>query len=105
MNHGGKFSIAYFSSCNFSRSELQEAPKDACKVRWVSFSADISFQGGSWDAGAAKFSVGFGLVIFAILEIAVFWFVLGADLMMEEEENPHLPTGRLSTCTRSLSVC
>jgi len=91
--------------CNFSLSELQEAPDDACKVWWVSFSADISFQGGSWDAGAAKFSVGFGLVIFVILEIGVFLFVLGADLMMEEEGNLHLPTGRLSTCTRSLSVC
>ena len=28
--------------CNFSLSELQEAPDDACKVWWVSFSADIS---------------------------------------------------------------
>jgi outer membrane protein assembly factor BamB len=94
--------------CNFSLSELKEAPKDACKVWWVVFSADISFQGSSWDAGAAKFSVGFGLVIFAVLEIAVFFFVLGTELkdMEEEEESISSPAGGLSTCTRALaSVC
>jgi len=56
------------------------------------------------DAGAAKFSVGFGLIIFAVLQIAVFFIVLGTELMMEEEENLYLPAGRLSTCTRS-RVC
>jgi len=102
---GSSWSQRHQLGCNFSLSELKEAPNDACKVWWVIFSADISFQGSSWDAGAAKFSVGFGLVIFAVLEIAVFFFVLGTDLKdMEEEENLHLRAGSLSTCTRS-RVC
>ena len=92
--------------CNFY--QLRKAPEDACKVWWVTFSADISFQGNSYNAGANKFSVGFGLVIFAVLEIAVFFFVLGTELkdMEEEEESISSPAGGLSTCTRALaSVC
>jgi hypothetical protein len=98
---GSSWSQRHQLGCNFSLSELKEASDDACKVWWVTFSADLSFQGSSLDAGAAKFSVGFGLLIFAVLEIAVFFFVLGTELKDMEEETLDLPAGRLSTCTRS----
>ena len=51
--------------CNFSLAELEPAPEDACKVWWVSFNADMDFQGNNWIEGAAKVSVGVGLCIFA----------------------------------------
>jgi hypothetical protein len=47
----------------------------------------ISFQGNSWDADDAKFSVGFGLVIFAVLEITVFFVILGNELKDLGEDN------------------
>ena len=71
--------------CNFSLAELEPAPEDACKVWWVSFNADMDFQGNNWIEGAAKFSVGFGLCIFAYVEIMVFCCIL--EFTREQESS------------------
>jgi hypothetical protein len=54
-------------------------------------SADISFQGFSFEEGACKFSVGLGLIILAIVEIQVFILFLEVDRKMEEEEEDEDP--------------
>jgi hypothetical protein len=82
--------------CPFSRHELQEAPKDACKVWWVSFSADISFQGSSWDEGSAMFSVGVGLLIHAVIEITLFFFFLGVQRQSMEDSEEDTVTETLA---------
>jgi hypothetical protein len=71
--------------CNFSLAELEPAPEDACKVWWVSFNADMDFQGNNWIEGAAKFSVGVGLCIFAYVEIMVFCCIL--EFTREQESS------------------
>ncbi len=71
--------------CNFY--QLTQAPEDACKVWWVTFSADISFQGNSYNAGANKFSVGFGLFIFAVIEIYVFLLFLLVQSEYDKEDS------------------
>jgi len=95
--------------CNFSLAELEPAPEDACKVWWVSFNADMDFQGNNWIEGAAKFSVGFGLCIFAYVEIMVFCSILeftreqkssspaSSPSSSEEGEEEELPSNEYST--------
>jgi hypothetical protein len=67
------------AGCNFTAALLERAPKDACKVWWVDFNADIHFQENDWYANAAKFSVGFGLFIYAIIKMVVLFAV---EMMM-----------------------
>ena len=72
---------------------LRHAYKDACKVGKLPFllSADISFQGFSFEEGAYKFSVGLGLIILAMVEIRVFIYFLEVNRKMEEEEEDEDP--------------
>jgi hypothetical protein len=67
------------AGCNFTDALLERAPEDACKVWWVDFNADIHFQENDWYANAAKFSVGFGLFIYAIIKMVVLFAV---EMMM-----------------------
>jgi hypothetical protein len=73
---GPKFNVSsrterVHAGCNFTVAHLEHAPKDACKVWWVEFNADIHFKGDDWYVNAAKFSVGFGLLIYAIIKMVV----------------------------------
>jgi hypothetical protein len=81
---GPKFDVSsrterVHAGCNFTAALLEPAPKDACKVWWVTFNADIHFQEDDWYANAAKFSVGFGLFIYAIIKMVVLFAV---EMMM-----------------------
>ena len=67
------------AGCNFTAALMESAPKDACKVWWVTFNADIHFQENDWEGNAAKFSVGFGLFIYAIIKMVVLYRV---EMMM-----------------------
>jgi hypothetical protein len=88
------------AGCNFTNALLQRAPEDACKVWWVNFNADINFQGGDygeawqdvaafrqWEADAAKFSVGLGLFIYAIIKLVVLFSV--EMMMAAPNDTPH----------------
>jgi hypothetical protein len=60
------------SGCNFTNDLLESAPEDACQVWWVSnINADIYFQRDDFASYANKFSVGFGLLFFAIIKVVV----------------------------------
>jgi hypothetical protein len=77
---GPKFDVSsqterVHAGCNFTDALLERAPEDACKVWWVDFNADIHFQEDDWNANAAKFSVGFGLFIYAIIKMVVLFSV------------------------------
>ncbi len=86
--------------CNFTNALLQRAPDDACKVWLVNFNANIHSQGGDygeawqdvvafrqWEADAAKFSVGLGLFIYAIIKLVVPFSV--EMMMAAPNETPH----------------
>ena len=89
---GPKFDVSsrterVHAGCNFTAALLERAPKDACKVWWVTFNADIHFQENDWEGNAAKFSVGFGLFIYAIIKMVVLFSV--EMMMAAPNDTPH----------------
>jgi hypothetical protein len=67
------------AGCNFTNALLESAPKDACKVWFLPFNADIKFNEDEFMSNTAKFSVGFGLFFFAIIKLVVLFIV---EMMM-----------------------